>query len=592
MSELMNSHRELFNDEAQMAGERWGTPIDKGVALNLDFMEAHEKEIQNTLEFWSAYPDLFLDQISVEGDDFSLFFYQRIFLRAAMRYKEVFVCAARAFSKSFLSILAMFLQCVFIPGTHRFIYSPHKNQSAKIAKPKIIEIYQHWPLLRKEVVGWEINETPGNFGKDYIQLKFRNGSIFEIIGEDRGVRAHGGLFDEIAYSDEKVIQEVVMPMLNVSRRGPDNLVNPKEPQPQQIMATSAGTKSSYAYERLVQCLIKAIVQPEDNFVMGCDYRVPALHGLITKSYIEGIKMDPSFNEDSFSREYLSNWSAASDESWFNFDKLEKLRRIKNPDWHARDGLNANQFYLLSVDVGRLHDQSVVSVFRVSRRENGQHLASLVNMIVIGRTAETKTFSVQALDIKKIIEKYDAREVVIDCNGLGVGLADEMIKEQVDEFGKRYPAYGFFNNDDYKKVQPKNAIPILYSMKANSQLKSKINGNAYARTQQGLVRFLIKEQEARSALLATQVGQKMSTKKRVERLMPHEMTTKLFLEMANLRLKATGTGDIVLEPINAHYPDDKYYSFAYGLWRVKELEEDAMKVNRRRGSSTRKLVFYN
>jgi len=160
----------------------------------------------------------------------------------------------------------------------------------------------------------------------------------------------------------------------------------------------------------------------------------------------------------------------------------------------------------------------------------------------------------------------------------------MIKEQVDEFGKTYPAYGFFNNEDYKRVQPKSAIPILYSMKANSQLKAKINGNAYARTSSGLVHFLIKEQEARSALLATQVGQKMNTKRRIERLMPHEMTTKLFLEMANLKLKATGTADIVLEPINAHYPDDKYYSFAYGLWRIKELEDEAMKVNRRRGGS--------
>jgi len=127
MSELMNAHRELFNDDDKMAGERWGTLIEKGVALNLDFMEENEKDIEDLLTFWSVYPDLFLDTITADGDDFTLFFYQRIFLRAMMRYKEVYICAARAFSKSFLSILAMFLQCVFIPGTHRFIYSPHKN---------------------------------------------------------------------------------------------------------------------------------------------------------------------------------------------------------------------------------------------------------------------------------------------------------------------------------------------------------------------------------------------------------------------------------------------------------------------------------
>ena len=56
-------------------------------------------------------------------------------------------------------------------------------------------------------------------------------------------------------------------------------------------------------------------------------------------------------------------------------------------------------------------------------------------------------------------------------------------------------------------------------------------------------------------------------------MPHEMTTKLFEEMANLRLKRAGSLDIVLEQINSRYPKDKYSAFAYGLWRIKELEEE-------------------
>jgi hypothetical protein len=68
---------------------------------------------------------------------------------------------------------------------------------------------------------------------------------------------------------------------------------------------------------------------------------------------------------------------------------------------------------------------------------------------------------------------------------------------------------------------------------------------------------------------------MSIEKKVTRILPHEMTTKLFEEMSNLRLKRTGVStDIVLEQINPRYPKDKYSSFAYGLWRIKELEEEA------------------
>ena len=154
-----------------------------------------------------------------------------------------------------------------------------------------------------------------------------------------------------------------------------------------------------------------------------------------------------------------------------------------------------------------------------------------------------------------------------------------------------PAYGFMNDTEYKKVQPKDAPQLLYGIKANGPLKSKINGNAYTRMNSGMVRFLIPEQDARSQLLATKGGQKMTMEQRVKRLLPHEMTTKLFEEMANLRIKRTGL-DIVLEQINSRFPDDKYYSFVYGLWRIKELEEEAMKKQSRRGGGNRKLIFFS
>lgn len=176
----------------------------------------------------------------------------------------------------------------------------------------------------------------------------------------------------------------------------------------------------------------------------------------------------------------------------------------------------------------------------------------------------------------------------------IGLAEEMMKPSLDEeTSEEYPAYGFFNNDDFKKVQPKNAEPILYSMKANSSLKPQIHSNCYAKLSSGRVRFLIKEQEAKSNLLATALGQKMNLEKRVRRLLPHEMTTKLFEEMSNLRLKRTSGLDIVLEPINTRCPDDKFSAFEYGLWRIKELEDEATKKAKRRGlTANRKLIFFS
>ena len=595
MNKLINNHFTNENEVIQKA-TRDGTEVEKGVVLTKDYIERHEKEISELMDIYIAYPDLYLDTIKPVDSTMELFFYQRIVLRAIMRFKEVYVVACRAFSKSFITILALILQCIFIPGTKRFICAPNKNQAAQIAKEKIYEIYERWPLLRKEVIGGNISDTPGNFGKDYVTLKFRNGSQFDVVGaldSQRGGRRHGGLIDEIRDHDEEPLNEVVLPLMNVSRRLPDNTVNPKEPNQQTICMTSAGVKTSFAYEKLLDMFENAIIDPYNSFVFGCDYRVPTMHGLLDRTYINKLKMSPSYNEESFAREYMSIWSGSSDESWFNYDKMTKYRKIKNPELRAINRHNSNEFYLLSVDVGRISDQTVVCVFRVNIIQD-KYYATLVNIVVLGRTPETKPFSVQATDLKCLIRDYNPREVVIDTNGLGVGLADEMIRVHYDELGNLLPAYGFTNDDVYKKIQPKDAICILYGIKANGPLNSKIHGNAYSRISSGNCRFLIKEQEAKSALMSTKVGQKMTVEQRVKRLLPHEMTTKLFEEMANLRLKRTGASmDIVLEQINPRFPKDKYSAFAYGMWRIKEMEEDYFKKKRRRSAmGNRKLVFFS
>ena len=591
---ILSSRQELMAEDFIERAERDGIELDKGAVLTNEYLNRHYDDLTKWVNYFTAYPDIYLDIIKPVESEFSLFFYQRFTLRILMRFKDVFITAPRAFSKSFITILALFLQCVFIPGRKVFICANTKQQAAQITKEKIFEIYEHWPLLKKEIVGWELNDNPGNFGKDYVTLKFRNGSILDVVlagDAARGGRRQGGLIDEIRDGDEEAINSVVIPLVNVSRRLPNNTVNEKEPNQQIVATTSAGSKTSFSYERLIDTFENAIIDPQHSFMFGCDWRLPAMHGLIDKQYINKLKMSPSYNAESFATEYLSLWQGSSEDAWFSYEKLSKYRKIKNPETHAISRPGSEQFYLLSVDVGRISDQTAVSVFRVNVTK-GKYYATLVNLIVLGRTPKTKPFSVQAVDLKKIIEAFNPREVVIDTNGLGVGLADELIKPHYDEMGNLLPAYGFINDDNYKQIQPKDAPKILYGIKANQSLNSKIHGNCYSRLTSGLVRFLIKEQEAKSSLLATKTGQKMTTEERVMRLMPHEMTTKLFEEMSNLRLKRTGSSlDIVLERINSRFPKDKYSSFSYGLWRIKELEEESYSRSHRRRVPGRKLVFF-
>ena len=191
---LLEKKSEIMGTENIARGYKNGIEIEKGVVATEDYLRKNFDKIGEMLSIFTAYPDIFLDFITPEDSNFQLFFYQRITLRAIMRYRDIYVTAPRAFSKSFITILGLILQCIFMPGTKRFICAPGKGQSAQIAKEKIVEIYDRWPLIRKEVVGGEVSDTPGNFGKDYVTLKFRNGSQFDVVGaldSTRGGRRHG-----------------------------------------------------------------------------------------------------------------------------------------------------------------------------------------------------------------------------------------------------------------------------------------------------------------------------------------------------------------------------------------------------------------
>ena len=186
---------------------RDGIELEKGVVLTSEKLNKIKGALFKLIRIFSVYPDLYLDIITPKSSNFKLFFYQRILLRSFMRYTTIYITATRAAAKTFLAILAKYLQCMFVPGHIGSIVAPNKTQAAKIAKQKIYEIWRIWPLLKKEV-------DTANFGKDYTDLMFKNGSRLSIVGaldSDRGIRTHSTLIDEVRDQDGQMIAEVVLP---------------------------------------------------------------------------------------------------------------------------------------------------------------------------------------------------------------------------------------------------------------------------------------------------------------------------------------------------------------------------------------------
>lgn len=568
------------------ADYRFGHPIDKGAVLTTDIVIKNQTLFEQYCDLFLSYPDLFIDLITPKESNFKLFFYQRIFLRANLRYRYHFATFTRAFSKSFLSILGLFLRCIFLPGSKVFLCADVKAQGVKIAREKINEILGLFPILENELIS-------KNMSVDYVSLTFKNGSIFDVVGianSTRGGRRHAGLIEEVAtIGDGDTLNETVIPLMNINRRTKAGVMFEKEPHQSQCYVTTAGTKSTFAYEKLKDLLVMSVMFPHSAFVWGGDYRIPIMHGLLSKDYIRELRLSPTYKADSFAREYLSIWSGGSPDSWINYDNLTKYRKIVNAEKVAKKVVgNTETFYIISVDVARITDQaqSVACIFKVFPREKF-FVKKLVNIHV--HTGDMH-FGSQAMGIKRLIRDFQPREVIIDGNGLGVGLLDFMTIENVDPAtGEIFPPYGSYNDKELMLSQPKDCEKIIYVMKANERINAECHSNCFTQISSGRVAFLIREQEAKEKLMATKRGQKLPLDQKVARILPHELTTRLFEEMCNLRPKQ-GSEGLKLERINSRTPKDKFSAFEYGLWLIKGMEEKYYK-NKKRHNSMADYVFY-
>ena len=180
-------------------------------------------------------------------------------------------------------------------------------------------------------------------------------------------------------------------------------------------------------------------------------------------------------------------------------------------------------------------------------------------------------------------KYKARKVVIDANGLGIGLVDYMVKAQIDpESGETLPDFGVENDEEgfYKQFKTtETEIDAMYLMKANAPINTEAHSYVQTQLSSGKIKFLIDENQAKVKLMSTKNGQNMDNNKRADYLMPFTLTTILREQMLNLVEENEGI-NIILKQSNRSIKKDKFSAFEYGLYYIKQ-EEDRRKKRKKR-----------
>lgn len=539
---------------------------------------------RDMVSFWRMYPDCFVDFLCSTNPDntFSLRFYQRMLLRSFARHRYSFITMTRGASKSFTVILFLMINAVLYPGSNSFVVSGMKQQSAEIVQAKMNELCTMIPALAHEII-WDTRGTRAQTkqNKDTVVYSFKNGSSIKniVAGEQtRGARYHLGVMEECIGIDQDMLEQVIIPTLNVDRQvggvtDPDEMSNKT-----QIFITTSGYKNTASYANLLQILCRSVVNPKNAIVLGADWKLSVIEGALEKDFVKDLKANGSFDESTFEREYGSVWQGDVENAFFASDKFDKQRKLILAESKYNEKLQGKDYYVMGVDVGRFGCTTEVAIIKVTWAPTGAPIKQLVNIY----SYEEEHFGMQAIQLKRLFQRFKCKCCVVDGNGLGAGLVDFLVTDQIDpETNETLYNWGVSNDPDgtYKRFQTEDTIyNAMYVMKATNVINSELYSYTNAQLLNSKLRFLIDDAEAKAKLMDMKRYKDMTNAQREDYLRPYKLTSILKAEMMNL-ISTTDGALIKLNQANPRIRKDKFSALIYGLFYCKEQERKSSEKNR-------------
>lgn len=511
------------------------------------------------------FPDSFLDLTKPPKGGLNLHLDQRIYLRVMLRFTSFYGVFPRGYGKTFDEVLASMLACIFFPEISISLSAQTKENAADLLKDKYNEILRFYPLLKNEI-------DKANFAKGDALVVFKNGSRLDNLANSqtsKGQRRKRINMEESALIDNDTFLDALLPIVEVPRVcvGKYSIVDPEELNQQINFFTTAGFKGSDEYQRSVD-MVKDMINLNGKIVLGSSFWLPCWYGRgSTKSQIFQKKRDMTMI--SFAQNYESKWVGAASGALVNINKLMNCRSLTSPVLSSKN--KEDEFYI-GVDVARSqntsNNQSFISVIKVNRTKDKTKIVSmdLVNLINI---PNIMNFTAQACVIKKYKKLYNAKNVIVDGNGLGAGLIDELLKESFDPITKESLGCWDTINDDNIPEVPEIAEKILYNLKAQSA-QSKIVTNFIDVVDSGKFRMLESKQQSEF------------TEKEYDDfdncIAPYLQTDCLFEEIANLKLKHLSNGGVTIEKVVNKLDKDRVSATIYVLWYINEFCRDIYAVS--------------
>lgn len=506
------------------------------------------------------YPDLFLDLLKPETGGLNLHLDQRVFMRCDVRFFSMYGTFPRGYAKTFNEVLSSFVTCILFPGVEIAISAQTKENAADLVEAKANEILKYWPMLRNEL------SKPPSFTKGGATISFKNGSVLDILANaqtTKGQRRRRLKIEESALLNNELFQDVLEPVVEVPRYtvGKLGIADPCELNQQIHFFTTSGFRGSDEYDRSCT-MYDDMLELKGKIVLGSNWMLPCYYGRgSNKSKI--LQKKKTISRIAFAQNYEEEWVGSSNDALVNINKLMNCRSLSQP---VLKGLKDEEYYI-GVDVARSqstnNNQSSVVIARVKRNKARTRITS-IDIVNIVNIPNIMNFTAQAVIVKRTKKLYDAKAVVVDGNGLGSGLIDELLKETIDpNTGESLGCWDTMNDDNTPETS--EAEKILYNLKAQA-IQSKAVTTFIDSVDSGILRLLEKRT---SADFSFEEEERFD-----EKIAPFIQTDCLFEEVANLKLKMNGNGTLTVEKAVRRMDKDRFSALMYVVWYINEYTKTA------------------
>lgn len=537
-------------------------------SANVSALGKNEEDgFNGNLEKWVGFiswarwcPDLFLDLITPKEGGIRLDLDQRVFLRCMSRFVSVYGVFPRGYGKTMTEILSMYITAVLYPDITISMSAQTKESSAKFFHEKHREILKFYPLLANEIAG-----NP-NMSKDSIEITFTSGAVITNLANaqsSKGLRRHRLNVEEASLLNDELFQDALEPIPNIPRRtiGKESAINPEELNGQMHFLTTAYFKNT-EYERNLK-MLDEMADLKGKIVIGSDWQLACGYGRgETKSQILAKKerLSPVF----FSTNYESRWVGGTDNCLVDVNKLMDLRVLPKAEIKG-DGKSE---YYIGVDVARStktsNNQTSISIGKVKRDKNDRvrHI-QIVNIINL---PNGMNFTSQAIVIKRLRNLFNAKIVILDGNGLGVGAIDELLKSHIDPVsGDELVAFDTINTDhESDEAESEKCLFVVNAQGINTDI---------------IVNF-ISIVDSKKLQLLDKVDQNQLNSTDTDFMtngMLGAVQTEFFIEeVANLQLRTLNGGKLTVERNSKSLDKDRYSAVAYMCYYIMTYENKAKK----------------